>query len=182
MLAGKFRDRFHQAIFPITASLGRLGLTPNVITTSGLILTVPLGYSIIKCHLILSALLIALCGFIDTLDGALAEKTNSGSEFGKFYDAFCDRVVEAVIYLSIAVGFPDLVYPAILALTLSYLASYIAAWQRGMKYVGVGSRAERMIVLIIAFFLGEIFYGLIIVSVLAGFTVVHRFYLSLKEG
>ncbi|MHC1567389.1 MAG: CDP-alcohol phosphatidyltransferase family protein [Candidatus Syntropharchaeia archaeon] len=181
MLAGRFRDRFQKGIAPFTEWLGRFGITPNIVTTTGLFLTIPLGYSIIKGHLFISALLIALAGFIDTLDGALAENTDSASEFGKFYDAFSDRVVEAVIYLSISVRFPDLVYPAILALALSYLASYIAAWQKEMKYIGIGSRAERMLVLIIAFFFGEIFYGLLLVSMLAGFTVIHRFYLSFSN-
>ncbi len=127
-------------------------------------------------------MLLIIISFLDALDGAIAENAEMKTDFGSFYDAFTDRVVEGVIYFSIAIAYEDLALLCFITLILSYLTSYIAAWKKNLKYVGIGSRAERMAILIVSFVIDEVYYGLIIISVLSFITIIHRFYHMAKEN
>jgi phosphatidylglycerophosphate synthase len=139
-----------------------------------------MGYSIVKEQTVVPLFLLILVSFMDALDGALASNANSQSEFGKFYDAFADRLVEGIIYLSLAVAYPWMALLCFVTLILSYLTSYMGGWESRAKYLGIGCRAERMIVLIVSFAIGEIYYGLIIISAISTITIFQRFYFILK--
>ena len=170
----KIRGRFHQNIKPVTHFLASHGIKPNLITSASLVLMIPASYFLIKHEENAFITLFIVISFFDALDGAIAENENMKTKFGAFFDAFSDRSVEGILYLSIAIAYPDLMAASFITLILSYLVSYTAAWEKELKKVGIGKRMYRLIVFIIAFLLRQIFYGLIIISLLAAITIVQR--------
>ena len=175
VIAEKFGKRFRKFIAPFTIFLYKHGIKPNFITTLGLILLPVAFYSIIFLHnrWLFLALFITI-SFLDALDGAIAKNCGHVTKFGGFYDSFVDRVVEGIVYLSLAIAYEELYILCFIALLSSYLTSYVASWERSVKYTGIGSRAERMVVLIIAIALNQLFYGLIIITILSIITIFER--------
>ncbi len=168
------RKRIYRELQPLTKFLKKHGITPNIITSTSLILLPPTCYFLINHQKAPFLTLFILISFLDALDGATAENENLKTQFGQFYDAFADRIVEGAIYFSLAISYENLIYLSFVALILSYLTSYIASWERSLKYTGIGSRAGRLLIFIIAFAIEQIYYGLIIISIVSLITIFHR--------
>lgn len=77
-------------------------LSPNFVTTLGILLTVVLSYNIIysgcKYRAIFLALIIQL---LDCLDGAIARKCNKKTKFGALYDIAADTIKNIMIFASV---------------------------------------------------------------------------------
>jgi phosphatidylglycerophosphate synthase len=97
-------------IHPISSSLvpvfARLGVTPNMVSVSGMIFGVASAFFFAHyavrpswCYIGL-ALLFAWHVF-DGADGQLARLTNTQSEFGKVIDGICDYVVFISVYVAV---------------------------------------------------------------------------------
>jgi CDP-diacylglycerol---glycerol-3-phosphate 3-phosphatidyltransferase len=145
------------------ASMGRLGrtrITPDALTAAGV------GLSIAGAVVVyfedrgwgffwLGAALFVVGAILDILDGALARSRGVASEFGAFVDSTVDRVGEAFMLAAIALvlmreGSEWGVALAFAALAGSFLVSYARARAEalGLKGdVGLGSRAERVVVI-----------------------------------
>jgi CDP-diacylglycerol---glycerol-3-phosphate 3-phosphatidyltransferase len=145
------------------ASMGRLGetrITPDALTAAGV------GLSIAGAVVVyfedygwgffwLGAALFVLGAILDILDGALARSRGLASEFGAFVDSTVDRVGEAFMLGAIALVLMRWEYEwgvalAFAALAGSFLVSYARARAEalGLKGdVGLGSRAERVVVI-----------------------------------
>jgi len=176
----KMRDIFHKIINPFILFLVKLKITPNMVTTSSLFFLGITIYFIFKQNLILAAIFMILTSVIDSLDGALAKKVGS-TKFGDFYDAFIDRWVEVSVFYALSLAYPLLYHLCFLALVFSLMTSYVAAraevWTIGVKikYVGsIGSRAGRLITLIIAMLFNQLYIGLILIIIFASITMVAR--------
>ncbi len=175
------RRRVHELLYPVSKFLSRAGITPNVITSLSIILIFPACYLLIIHEKWFFLAIFAFVAFLDALDGAVAANSGMTTKFGAFYDAFADRIVEGCVYFSIAIAYENLASLAFLALILSYLTSYVAAWEKSVKYTGMGSRAGRLIVLIASFALDMLYYGLIVVSALAAYTILLRLHYLKKR-
>ena len=182
----KIKKVFVKTVDPLINLLIKLKISPNVITTSALFFLIITSYIIMQKRLLLSGLMLACTGLIDALDGAVAKKVGS-TRFGDFYDAFIDRLVEAVIYLVISVTYPSLYIICYIAFTLSYLTSYVAAraevWTIGLKikYLGIGSRPGRLTILVFAFLFNQLRLGLFLISIVAFITVIGRSIITFKR-
>jgi phosphatidylglycerophosphate synthase len=170
---------------PFINLLVKLRITPNVITTSALFFLAVTVYFILQRNTIGIGLMLFITGMIDVLDGAVANKVGS-TRFGDFYDAFIDRLVEGIMYVAIAVAYPEYYIICFIAFLFSYMTSYVAAraevWTIGVKikYLGIGSRAGRLAVLIFAFMLDKIEIGLYLVVAVALITMISRSVVTLK--
>ena len=74
-----------------------LGLTPNMVTTLGLLFGLLAAYQILKGQFILAALLWLVSYYFDCVDGKLARKYNMVTKFGDYYDHICDTIKYAAI-------------------------------------------------------------------------------------
>ncbi|KAA0006153.1 MAG: CDP-alcohol phosphatidyltransferase family protein [Thermoplasmata archaeon] len=175
------RGRFHKSIKPFTAFLIRHGIRPNVVTSASLIFMIPASYFLLNHEDELFISLFMVVAFLDALDGAVAENENAKTKFGAFYDAFTDRIIEGILYLCIAMAYENLMPLSFVTLILSYMVSYTAAWHKELKKIGVGKRAYRLIVFIIAFLMHQLFYGLLIISILAAITIAQRLYYVVRN-
>ena len=77
-------------------------LTPDMVTTAGWVMHIPIAVLIAYGKLELAAVLLIFFGLFDVLDGELARLQKTASEWGMFYDASTDRVKEVILYSGVA--------------------------------------------------------------------------------
>jgi CDP-diacylglycerol--glycerol-3-phosphate 3-phosphatidyltransferase len=122
---------------------------------------------------------------LDVLDGALARQSGRGTPFGAFLDSTTDRIGEAAMLAAIALVFARdgnevALAAAFAAMTASFLVSYTRARAEalGLKGdVGLGSRAERVFVIVTGLFLapwGLLPWAVYLLNVTAWITVGQR--------
>jgi len=142
--------------------LARTRVSPNALTATGVglcVLAAVAAYFEYRSEIPafwLGATLFTVGSILDILDGALARRSGKGTPFGAFLDSTTDRVGEFAMLGSIALIFSRdgnevaLAF-AIAAVAGSFLVSYTRARAEalGLKGdVGVGSRAERVVVIV----------------------------------
>jgi CDP-diacylglycerol--glycerol-3-phosphate 3-phosphatidyltransferase len=122
---------------------------------------------------------------LDILDGALARQSGKGTPFGAFLDSTTDRLGEAVMLSAIGLVFArdenEIALGATFAaLAGSFLVSYTRARAEALTLkgdVGIGSRAERVIVIVTGLFLapwGLLPWAVYLLNVTAWLTVFQR--------
>ena len=141
--------------------LARTRVSPNALTTAGVLLCgaaavlIPFEDRNKFLFYWLAASLFIVGSILDVLDGALARQSNKATPFGAFLDSLSDRVSEGFVLAAIALVFAragdDIaVVFCVAAVAGSFLVSYARAKAEliGLKGdVGIGSRAERVIVI-----------------------------------
>jgi archaetidylinositol phosphate synthase len=187
------RAFFEKGVKPLVSLLSAVGITPNMLTVMGLVLTALslVFYSwsrVDRLNLVYAALLIALGGLLDGLDGPLARLTGRQSNVGAFLDSFTDRVSDILLTVGfLLTGLVD-VYLAVAMLSTSMLVSYARA--RGealnvsLKEVGLGERAVRILAAIVGTLAASLLdVGLtaaaMFIVVVASITVVQRVWTTL---
>ncbi len=168
----------------------RMKINPNIITVAGLLVSVLAAYMFARGDLLLGGVFIALSGFVDMLDGAIARKNQTNTPFGGVLDSTMDRFADAFILMGIIYGgFVDW-FIGILTLLASFTVRYVRARaeSEGIKCdVGIAERPERLIILMAGAFLGYFFnpslmyWAVVIVMVLGYLTVIQRLYHSWRE-
>ncbi len=120
--------------------LGRIGATPAVVTTAGLLLCALVPFVPLPA----GALLVLLASFADALDGATAVVTGRVSRLGYVYDSVADRLGELAWLAAFWVaGAPG--WLTVAALAVSWLHEYVRARAAaaGMDEIGVVTVGER---------------------------------------
>jgi CDP-diacylglycerol--glycerol-3-phosphate 3-phosphatidyltransferase len=141
--------------------LARTRVTPNALTAAGVTLCVlasVLVYFEYRNELLffwLGAVVFVVGSILDILDGALARAGGKTTPFGAFIDSTTDRISEAFMLGAIALIFTrdgsELgVGLTVAAIAGSLLVSYTRARAEALGLrgdVGIGSRAERVVVI-----------------------------------
>jgi CDP-diacylglycerol---glycerol-3-phosphate 3-phosphatidyltransferase len=177
--------------FRAMAGLARTRVTPDALTVLGLsvcavaAVAVYFEYRNEMLWFWTGAVLFWAGSLLDVLDGALARQSGRGTPFGAFLDSTTDRVGEAVMLGAIALVFArdgnEIALAATFAaMTGSFLVSYTRAKAEalGLKGdVGIGSRAERVTVIVTGLFLapwGLLPWAVYLLTVTAWLTVIQR--------
>ena len=141
--------------------LARTGVTPNTLTAAGVTLClaaaalVPFeGHDKLLFYW-LGAATFVVGSILDILDGALARAGGKSTVFGAFLDSTTDRVGEGAMLTAIALVFAragndTAVVFTIAAVAGSFLVPYVRAKAEALGLrgdVGLGSRAERVVVI-----------------------------------
>ena len=141
--------------------LARTRVTPNALTVSGVSLClaaavlVPFENRDKLLFYWLGAGIFVLGSILDILDGALARAGGKSSVFGAFLDSTTDRVGEGAMLAAIALVFArngndTAVVFTIVGVAGSFLVPYVRAKAEALGLrgdVGLGSRAERVVVI-----------------------------------
>jgi phosphatidylglycerophosphate synthase len=140
----------------VASPLARLRVPPDAVTLLGLLIAcwALLLASFGRWGVLAAALVIALSGLFDSLDGAVAVMTGRTSRWGAVLDAVVDRISDAVFVTTLwVVGAPASVCVA--AVALCWLQEYARARAggAGMTEVGVltlNERPTRVIVVVMS--------------------------------
>jgi CDP-diacylglycerol---glycerol-3-phosphate 3-phosphatidyltransferase len=141
--------------------LARTRVTPNALTVSGVSLClvaavlVPFENRNELLYYWLGAAVFVLGSVLDILDGALARAGGRSSAFGAFLDSTTDRVGEGAMLSAIALvlarkGNDVGVVFTVVGVAGSFLVPYVRARAEALGLrgdVGLGSRAERVVVI-----------------------------------
>ena len=166
---------------------GRLGITPNMVTLIGLLLTMGVAVVLANGSLQLGGWLLIGAGVFDLFDGALARATNQTSRFGAFFDSVIDRYSEALIFFGLLLFYHQQQgAEAMLAVTLVYasilgslMVSYARARAEGLSIAcetGWLGRPERITILVIGLILGYVVVALWILALFTNWTAIQRIY------
>lgn len=165
---------------PMVVLLAKASITPSTLTWIGFLLAICATALIITGHLFAAGFVVLVTGFFDMLDGALARHTKRVTPFGAVLDSAFDRLSEGVLLFGILVLFllakePSNLFSLVprewsvllvyLALLSSLSVSYIRARAEALGLecqVGLFTRTERVIVLVLGLLLSQIAGALVI--------------------
>lgn len=184
----KLKEKVQQLLVFEAGAAHKLGLTPNMITTIGLVLAFLSAFAYAEWHFHytvpwLAFILLLISGFCDVLDGVVARVYGKATVFGGFLDSLLDRYADAVVFVGIAIGGACDYRAGLLAIIGSLLVSYSRARAEAaglkMESVGLAERAERMLILLLTTLIAVYWFpalnmGVIVIAVLANVTVVQR--------
>jgi phosphatidylglycerophosphate synthase len=171
--------------------LARTRVSPNALTAAGVLLcaaaavVVYFEYRNELAAYWTGAGLFIVGSILDILDGALARRSGKATPFGAFVDSTTDRMSEVFVLGAIALIFARednevaLAF-AVAAIAGSFLVSYTRARAEvlGLKGdVGIGSRAERVVVISAGLILapwGALQWAIYLLTATAWITVLQR--------
>ena len=171
--------------------LARTRVTPNALTTSGVLLCGVASIIVLLenrneiLYYWIATFVFIAGSILDILDGALARAGGKTTPFGAFLDSTTDRISEgfmltAIAYIFARQGRDIFVAVAMAAVAGSFLVSYTRAKAEalGLKGdVGIGSRAERVVVISAGLFFapwGVLPWAIAALTATAWFTVGQR--------
>ncbi len=188
-------QRYVEGFFASSAGLFHsAGFSPNSTTILGFLCVS--GASILYGMGIGSIILwvgtmsfLLLAGFLDAVDGAMARCYQDVSRAGGVLDSVLDRIGEVLIYAGLALGGLTSFQVSFWALSASLMVSYIRARVEvegfSLKGIGIAERPERLLIILVTTLIyplrnDAIYWGTLLVAVLASLTVVERVYGSWK--
>ena len=185
-------NNLRESLNPVLEKIGKgfasTGLSPNFWTCVGLVFALisAVVYGLgIEFGLIIGGILLLVSGFFDVVDGQVAKVTGKISKKGSYFDSMFDKIAEVAIFLGILVGGYVEPYLVLLAITLSLLVSYARAKSDAINIklqgVGIGERAERLLVIAIIGIIGYMEYAVVIVVIIAGITLIQRMAVTAKN-
>jgi archaetidylinositol phosphate synthase len=143
---------------------------------------------------VIGGVLLLISGFFDIVDGSVARVTKQTSKKGAFLDSSFDKISEVVIFAGIAFGGLADPFWCLVALGISILVSYTRTRAESLgvelKGIGIGERAERMLILAIIgmiplgfAFPGQsgMYWAVIIAAIVAGITLIQRIVATAKK-
>ena len=204
MLKRLFGAALQRVVLPVGGAIGRAGITPNMITVLGFLVTLGAAAVIAQGRFLLGGLILIAGSVSDMLDGAVARATGKISKGGAFLDSVLDRLSDAAIFVALiwwythgpAANWAVTVensesYTASLGgthqlgvqlatagLILSLMVSYLRARAEGLGFtcnVGIAERPERIFILCTGLILDQMVPALAVLVVATAVTVVWRF-------
>lgn len=175
-----YRDYLQKLIYkiinPLVHGMIRIGITPNFITTTGLVLNIVaagvLLYGAIQApghpaYVGWAGGIILFAGLFDMMDGRVARVGNMSSTFGALYDSVLDRYSElftlfGIFFYLILQGYLWGSVITFLALIGSLMVSYVRARAEGLGLeckVGLMQRPERVVLTAVGAICCGIFAG-----------------------
>lgn len=194
-MLNNLRDSLQPLLEKIGSGFAVTGLSPNFWSGVSLFFAFVSGmvYGLnFEFSLIIGGIFLLISGFFDIVDGQVARVSKKTSKKGGFLDSVFDKIAEVAIFLGILIGGYAQPHWILVAITLSLLVSYTRARAEslGIKLqgVGIGERAERLLVIAIIGIIGGIFqmtefmeYAIYIVIVISGITLIQRIIVTTKK-
>jgi CDP-diacylglycerol--glycerol-3-phosphate 3-phosphatidyltransferase len=191
MFDGRWRHAVDRTTKPVGRALMRTGVTADVLTVFGLVMSVVTAVAVGSGHLVFGIILLFPTGLPDLFDGPVAKAGGTASIRGAFFDSVADRVSDAFLFGGVSWylaahhdGQLVLLPFAILALTALISYQRAKAELLGLSAKGgLMERAERFIMLGLCFIAGAVtpaafvpalwvFFGLITATALGRFVRV----------
>lgn len=196
-MLNKLRQAMNPGLNRIGCLFASTGMSPGFWTALSLILAASSGLTYMSAMFLGSnwylssmagSILLLISGFFDLVDGCVARVTKQTSKKGAYLDSVFDKISESIIFIGLAIG--GLANPVIslIALSISLLVSYTRAKSEvvgvELKGVGIGERAERLLLIGILGLIpleGILQGAVILVCILAGITLIQRMYYTVQK-
>jgi CDP-diacylglycerol--glycerol-3-phosphate 3-phosphatidyltransferase len=159
-LQQRYIDGVRRAAANSVTGLARTRVSPNALTAAGVTLCFLAAVAVYfeyraELWFWVGAALFIVGSILDILDGALARQSNKATPFGAFVDSTTDRLSESFVLAAVAIVFMRGGHEfALLATFAAVVGSLLVSYTRaraealGLKgNVGLGSRAERVVVI-----------------------------------
>ncbi len=151
-LLGTFpMEAVHWALRCAGAGVAAVGISPDSVTWTSLILTIGTVPLAATGHFDWAALLLALGAACDAVDGIVARRQAMSSDSGEVFDAVVDRYADAMPLVGLAVYYRQDIFAlcvVLLAIVGSSLVSYVRAKAESMQLSppgGLMRRHERIV-------------------------------------
>jgi CDP-diacylglycerol--glycerol-3-phosphate 3-phosphatidyltransferase len=173
----------------IVRPLTLLRINPNIITFTGVLISLWAAFEFGYGSLLKGGLIIILAGLFDMLDGEVARVSRTETRFGAFYDSVIDRYSDIIILQGLLVYYARhqmLGYVVLVGVVImgAVLTSYTRARAESLIprcKVGFMERPERIVLLIIGGLANRMEAVLWILAILGNWTVISRIYYTWKE-
>ena len=184
------RKIFKNIIDPIAGFFLKIGLRANVITVIGFALAGLSAYFLASGRFLIGGLVLLVGAPLDVIDGAMARLQGETSKFGALLDSVTDRYAELVVLLGLLIYYLEkgnqlaciLVFVAAAG---SVMVSYTKARAESLGFtakVGLLTRVERMIVMIICLLIKQPMIALWIIAIVANATAIQRMLFVHKQA
>ncbi len=187
-MLNNLRETLRPTLEKIGKGFASTGLSANFWTSVGLAVALlsAIVYGVgIEYGLLIGGILLLISGFFDMVDGQVARVTGKTSKKGSYLDSMFDKIAEVAIFLGILIGGYAEPYLVFLAITLSLLVSYARAKSDALNVklqgVGIGERAERLLVIAIIGIIGFMDIAVLIVVIIAAITLIQRMIVTTKN-
>ncbi|MDT7537218.1 MAG: CDP-diacylglycerol---glycerol-3-phosphate 3-phosphatidyltransferase [Actinomycetota bacterium] len=152
------RPAVGRVVGPLAASLLRVGVTPDMVTVTGVIGAVAGSLALIaRGHFLVGAVVVTLFVLTDALDGTMARLRGPAGNWGAFLDSTLDRIADASIFSALVIWYAGrgddsvLLAVSLFCLVAGVVTSYAKARAEGLGMtcnVGIAERAERLILVL----------------------------------
>jgi archaetidylinositol phosphate synthase len=199
-LLGRLRDSLELSLARVGRTSASIGLSANFWTGMGLGVSILAGvtyasnlfpvaeWSPWSFSGVVGGILLLISGICDVIDGSVARFANQMTKRGAFLDSSFDKIAEIIIFAGIAYGGLADPFLCLVSLGTSLLVSYTRARAESLgiklRGVGIAERAERILLIALIGMIpirGAMDWALLVVSVLAGITSVHRIVVTARK-
>lgn len=158
-MLSRLRSAVGRMFTPLAKVLARWGVSPDLITVAGTVITVGLALGLLPTgHVLLGSVLIGAFALFDSLDGVLARLTNGSTPWGAFLDSTLDRIADGAIFTGITLWFLFQtdgaiqqwgMFGALACLVIGGAVPYARARAESVgadAHVGIAERADRLVI------------------------------------
>ena len=144
-----FKPRKDRALKPVSEIMLRAGLTPNMVTSAGLLMSMLAGLLALAGHLYAGIVVFLFGACLDVLDGSLARACSKSTEFGRYFDSICDRLSELAFVAGAVIGGTPATAFMVIGGSYILLAARIYNHRKGLSSdAAIFGRPERLALLI----------------------------------
>jgi len=199
MTLDRFRSLADPILRPLVAGAARVGLGPNGVSVLAFLVATGAGATFVlggsePLWYLLGAVLVAINGLLDLVDGALARRLDAASAAGDLLDHVLDRYADIVIVVGLAAGV-DRYALGLAAVTGVLMTSYLGTQAQAVGvervYGGVLGRADRLALVGLAAAATVLLPGpvsgltvvgwlLVVFAVVGHATALQRFYYAMR--
>ena len=195
------RPRFKQYLEPVAGVFVRCGITPNQCSFLALVAGIAAAVLFMERWFAVGSLLLLLSALFDLIDGSIARRTGSHTNFGAVFDWIVDKYVDALVILGVGLSgiaivsgilpVPETADFAVigLAITGSLMNTFIkpvvyaeigyrekveGKIDDPLEGVGFFGRPETFLVLILGGITGFIWISIILIAVCTNLSAIQR--------
>lgn len=185
--AGNYVEK---AIGGIALFLYRKGVTPNMLTLSGLVINGAAAFLFYAGFWVSGGVVILFAGIFDMMDGAVARAGETASGLGGFLDSVTDRYSDSIIFGGVLAYFADRGAFGMTLLVLAiicgaYMVSYVRARAELVIPkcdVGMLERPERILILAAGAISGFLEPALWALAVFTHLTAGYRIWFTFQQA
>lgn len=178
----RFKSNGRNLLSPLTRFLAGRNVPPNLLTICGLVLSISSVFFYARGGFRLAAIILAVGGLFDVLDGDVARREGRVSDRGAYLDSNLDRVSEFVPLFGILLYYmkntPFFASLTVILMFGSIMVSYAKARAEGLGIeckVGFADRPFRVIFLIIGSLCGpKVFTAFLVFLIVAVYATFLR--------